>query len=93
MTHAGISRGLKNSPLDCLRPAYGVTGLFRLAVSASACAPWAGLALCDRCACSGSLHPPQAALAFAANPPNAQNWKKREPDIIRCQALSFFKSE
>ena len=38
----------------------------RLAVTASGCAPWAGLAFCDRCACSGSLFPPQAAVASAA---------------------------
>lgn len=35
---------------------------YGLAVTASACAPWAGLVLCDRCACSGSLLPPQQAV-------------------------------
>ena len=35
---------------------------------ASGCAPWAGLAFCDPRPCSGSLHPPQAAVACAAIP-------------------------
>ena len=41
-------------------------GTVRVAVPASAGAPWAGLALCDRGPCSGSLFPPQAAVACAA---------------------------
>ena len=44
----------KNRPPDCFCPAGRTAGL-RLAVTASACAPWAGLVLCDRCACSDSL--------------------------------------
>lgn len=35
---------------------------------ASGGAPWAGLAFCDPRPCSGSLHPPQAAVACAAIP-------------------------
>ena len=38
----------------------------RVAVPASGCAPWAGLALCDRGPCSAALHLPQAARGFAA---------------------------
>src|SRR5699024_7059012 len=38
----------------------------RVAVPASCGAPWAALAFCDRCPCSASLHPPQAALGSAA---------------------------
>ena len=56
----------KNRPLDCFCPAGRTAGL-RLAVTASACAPWARLVLCDRCACSASLFPPQAAVASAAS--------------------------
>ena len=56
----------KNRPLDCFCPAGRTAGL-RLAVTASACAPWAGLVLCDRYACSGSLFPPQAAVTSAAS--------------------------
>lgn len=41
-------------------------GTVRVVVPASGGAPWAGLALCDRGPCSGSLFPPQAAVAFAA---------------------------
>ena len=63
----GISRGLTNSPLDCwLRAA--ARALYRAAAPASGCAPWAGLALCGRWPCSGSLFPPQAAVACAAIP-------------------------
>ena len=51
----------KNRPLDCFCPAGRTAGL-RLAVTASACAPWAGLVLRARCACSGSLFPPQQAI-------------------------------
>ena len=38
----------------------------RVAVPASCGAPWTALAFCDRCPCSASLHPPQAALGSAA---------------------------
>ena len=38
----------------------------RVAVLASRGAPGMALAFCDRCPCSASLHPPQAALGFAA---------------------------
>ena len=55
----------KNSPLDCFCPAGRTAGL-RLAITASGCAPWAGLAFCDRCACSGSLFPPQQAVLVPA---------------------------
>ena len=37
----------KNRQLDCFCPAGRTAGL-RLAITASACAPWAGLVLCDR---------------------------------------------
>ena len=39
----------------------------RVAVPASGCAPWAGLALCDRGPCSAALLLPQAARGFAAS--------------------------
>ena len=38
----------------------------RVAAPASCGAPWTALAFCDRCPCSASLHPPQAALGSAA---------------------------
>ena len=47
-------------------PGRKAAGTVRVAVPASGCAPWAGLALCDRGPCFGSLLPPQAAVAFAA---------------------------
>ena len=59
--HRGLSRALK-------MPQWGIffgrdiPWAYGLAVTASACAPWAGLVLCDRCACSGSLLPPQQAV-------------------------------
>ena len=65
MTLPSISRALKpvRRTVFALRDADA--GL-RLAVTASGCAPWAGLAFCDRCACFGFLFPPQAAVASAA---------------------------
>ena len=60
-----ISRALKTVRRTVFAPRDADAGL-RLAVTASGCAPWAGLAFCDRCACSGFLFPPQAAVASAA---------------------------
>ena len=65
MTLPSISRALKTVRRTVFAPRDADAGL-RLAVTASGCAPWAGLAFCDRCACSGSLFPPQAAVASAA---------------------------
>ena len=65
MTRTGISRALKTARRTVFAPRDADAGL-RLAVTASGCAPWAGLAFCDRCACSGFLFPPQAAVASAA---------------------------
>ena len=63
MTLPSISRALKTARGAVFAPRDA--GL-RLAVTASGCAPWAGLAFCDRCACFGFLFPPQAAVASAA---------------------------
>ena len=65
MTLPSISRALKTVRRTVFAPRDADAGL-RLAVTASGCAPWAGLAFCDRCACSGFLFPPQAAVASAA---------------------------
>ena len=65
MTLPSISRALKTARGAVFAPRDADAGL-RLAVTASGCAPWAGLAFCDRCACSGFLFPPQAAVASAA---------------------------
>ena len=65
MTLPSISRALKTARRTVFAPRDADAGL-RLAVTASGCAPWAGLAFCDRCACSGFLFPPQAAVASAA---------------------------
>ena len=50
---------------DCLTRLFPLVYV-RVAVPASCGAPWTALAFCDRCPCSASLHPPQAALGFAA---------------------------
>ena len=52
---------------------------------ASGGAPWVGLALCDPRPCSGSLYPPQAAVACAAIPvrrpkPHGEQGFSRRPD-------------
>ena len=60
----GLSRGLTNSPQDCWFRRCGA--VLRVAVPALVGAPWAERRLCDRCPCSGSLFPPQAAVAFTA---------------------------
>ena len=60
----GLSRGLTNSLQDCWFRHCGA--VLRVAVPASAGAPWAERRLCDRGPCSGSLFPPQAAVAFTA---------------------------
>ena len=65
MTRTSISRALKTARRAVFRARDADAGL-RLAVTASGCAPWAGLAFYDRCACSGFLFPPQAAVASAA---------------------------
>ena len=65
VTLPSISRALKTARGAVFAPRDADAGL-RLAVTASGCAPWAGLAFCDRCACSGFLFPPQAAVASAA---------------------------
>lgn len=65
MTLPSISRALKTARGAVFAPGDADAGL-RLAVTASGCAPWAGLVFCDRCACSGFLFPPQAAVASAA---------------------------
>ena len=65
MTLPSISRALKTVRRTVFAPRDADAWL-RLAVTASGCAPWAGLAFCDRCACSGFLFPPQAAVASAA---------------------------
>ena len=65
VTLPSISRALKTARRAVFAPRDADAGL-RLAVTASGCAPWAGLAFCDRCACSGFLFPPQAAVASAA---------------------------
>ncbi len=65
MTLPSISRALKTVRRIVFAPRDADAGL-RLAVTASGCAPWAGLAFCDRCACFGFLFPPQAAVASAA---------------------------
>ena len=65
MTRTSISRALKTVRRTVFAPRDADAGL-RLAVTASGCAPWAGLAFCDRCACFGFLFPPQAAVASAA---------------------------
>ena len=65
MTLPSISRALKTVRRAVFAPRDADAGL-RLAVTASGCAPWAGLAFCDRCACFGFLFPPQAAVASAA---------------------------
>ena len=65
MTLPSISRALKTVRRTVFAPRDADAEL-RLAVTASGCAPWAGLAFCDRCACSGFLFPPQAAVASAA---------------------------
>ena len=65
VTRTAISRALKTVRRTVFAPRDADAGL-RLAVTASGCAPWAGLAFCDRCACSGFLFPPQAAVASAA---------------------------
>ena len=65
VTRTSISRALKTARRAVFRARDADAGL-RLAVTASGCAPWAGLAFCDRYACSGFLFPPQAAVASAA---------------------------
>ena len=65
VTLPSISRALKTARGAVFAPRDADAGL-RLAVTASGCAPWAGLVFCDRCACSGFLFPPQAAVASAA---------------------------
>ena len=65
MTLPSISRALKTARGAVFAPRDADAGL-RLAVTASGCAPWAGLAFCDRCACFGFLFPPQAAVSSAA---------------------------
>ena len=65
MTRTSISRALKTVRRTVFALLDADAGL-RLAVTASGCAPWAGLAFCDRCACFGFLFPPQAAVASAA---------------------------
>ena len=65
VTRTGISRALKTARRAVFALRDADAGL-RLAVTASGCAPWAGLAFCDRCACFGFLFPPQAAVASAA---------------------------
>ena len=65
VTLPSLSRALKTVRRTVFAPRDADAGL-RLAVTASGCAPWAGLAFCDRCACFGFLFPPQAAVASAA---------------------------
>ena len=65
MTLPSISPALKTVRRTVFAPRDADAGL-RLAVTASGCAPWVGLAFCDRCACFGFLFPPQAAVASAA---------------------------
>lgn len=64
--HRGLSRALK-VPHWGIFSGRDVPWVYGLAVTASACAPWAGLVLCDRCACSGSLFPLQAAVTSTAS--------------------------
>ena len=78
----------KNRPLDCFCPAGRTAGL-RLAVTASACAPWAGLVLRDRCACSGSLFPPQAAVASTASHSRPQ-WCTNGSSLKQKQAIKKY---
>ena len=78
----------KNRPLDCFCPAGRTAGL-RLAVTASACAPWAGLVLCDRCACSDSLFPPQAAVASTASHSRPQ-WCTNGSSLKQKQAIKKY---
>ena len=54
------------APQEPFCPPERTAGTVRVAVPASAGAPWAGRRLCDRCPCFGSLFPPQAAVASAA---------------------------
>lgn len=61
------TRALSNSPLDCFCPPVRRTaGPDRLRCPHRSEPLGAGLHLCDRCPCSGSLFPPLAAVAFAA---------------------------
>ena len=62
----GISRGLTNSPPDCLLRAAACRPVSGAGAPHRAAPLGAGLALCDPRPCSGSLHPPQAAVACAA---------------------------
>ena len=64
-------------------PAPPCTGRGR---PASAGAPWGGPRLCGPRPCSGSLHPPQAAVACAAIPvrrPKPHGYKEKHPAPLR----------
>ena len=79
----------KNRPLDCFCPAGRTAGL-RLAVTASACPPWAGLALCDRAAPALALcfrrrrrSPPQQAILVPNGAQTAVSSKTSNKKIPR----------
>ena len=61
----GLSRALKTPHRGVFAPRYAERGISTCGYRIERC-PLTWLVLCDRCACSGSLFPPQAAVTSAA---------------------------